>query len=102
MMNNEDIAKKIKVNLPSWVLVNNALQRNLEFKSTPVSLHFTNRLATLAEQQHHHPTVIIDGRELQIELFTHDTGGITKKDFVLAEEINTLIKIYSHGMVHEK
>ena len=102
MTNPETLAEKVNEKIPSWELINNALHRKLSFKTTSASLAFTNRLATVAEQQHHHPSIFIDGLQLQIELYTHDTGGITEKDFVLAEEINTLIKNYTHGMVHEK
>ena len=102
MTNPETLAEKVNEKLPSWDLINNTLHQKLCFKSASVSLAFTNRLATIAEQQQHHPSVFINGAQLQIELYTHDTGGITEKDFVLAEEINTLIKNYTHGMVHEK
>ena len=102
MTNPETLAEKVNEKLPSWDLINNTLHQKLCFKSASVSLAFINRLATIAEQQHHHPSIFIDGAQLQIELYTHDTGGITEKDFVLAEEINTLIKNYTHGMVHEK
>ena len=102
MTNPETLAENVNEKLPGWELINNTLYQNLSFKSASASLIFTNRLATIAEQQQHHPSVFINGAQLQIELYTHDTGGITKKDFFLAEEINTLIKNYTHGMVHEK
>ena len=102
MTNPDALAEKVNEKSPGWELTNNTLGRSLSFKSASASLDFTNRLATIAEQQQHHPSVFIDGPQLQIELYTHDTGGITEKDFVLAEEINTLIKSYTHGMVHEK
>ena len=102
MINPDALAEKVNKILPGWELINNTLHRNLSFKSASASLIFTNRLATIAEQQQHHPSIFIDGPQLQIELYTHDTGEITEKDFVLAKEINTLSKNYTHGMVHEK
>ena len=102
MTNPDALVEKVNKKLPGWELFNNVLHRKLSFKSVSGSLAFTNHIATIAEQQQHHPSVFIDGAQLQIELYTHDTGGITEKDFVLAEEINTLIKNYTHGMVHEK
>ena len=102
MTNPDALAEKVNEKLPGWELINNTLHRKLSFKSASVSLAFTNRLATIAEQHHHHPSIFIDRLQLQIELYTHDTGGITEKDFVLAEEINTLNENYTHGMVHEK
>ena len=102
MTNPDALAEKVNESLPGWKLINNTLHLKLSFTSTSANLNFTNRLATSAEQQHHHPSIFIDGAQLQIELYTHDTGGITEKDFVLAKEINTLNKNYTHGMVHEK
>ena len=102
MINPDILAEKINTKLPAWIIVDNTLQRQLEFNSSSASLRFANRVAIVAEQQHHHPSLLFTGQKLQIVLYTHDTGGITEKDFVLAKEINTLIKNYNHGMVHEK
>ena len=102
MTNPDALAEKVNEKLPGWELINNTLHRKLSFKSASASLAFTNHIATIAEQQQHHPSIFIDGAQLQIELYTHYTGGITVKAFVLAKEIKTLIENYTYAMVHEK
>ena len=34
----------------------------------------------------------INQLNVSVSIFTHDVNGITEKDFVLAEEINNLLK----------
>ena len=44
----------------------------------------------MAEEHHHHPVINIDYNRVEITLTTKDCGEITEKDFVLAQEIDTL------------
>ena len=38
----------------------------------------------------HHPDFIISGGSVKLSLSTHSEGGLTKKDFEVAEEIGKL------------
>ena len=49
-----------------------------------------NRVALLAEQQQHHPEWSNVYNRVDIELVTHDAGGITERDLQLAESISEL------------
>jgi 4a-hydroxytetrahydrobiopterin dehydratase len=51
-----------------------------------------NRVAEAAEQANHHPDITINYSQVSISLSTHSEGGITQKDFQLAEALD---KIYS-------
>ncbi len=50
-------------------------------------MKFANRVADLAERADHHPDILINYREVTLTLSTHSEGGITQKDFNLAEEV---------------
>lgn len=52
---------------------------------------FMSRVALLAEQQQHHPEWLNVYNRVEIALVTHDAGGLTKKDFNLADSINGLL-----------
>ena len=52
---------------------------------------FMSRVALLAEQQQHHPEWLNVYNRVEIALVTHDAGGLTKKDFNLADYINGML-----------
>lgn len=74
-----------------WSNVNDALQRTCTFDSFTDAIAFVNDVARLAESQNHHPDITITYRKVALTLTTHDAGGITEKDFVLAVSINALM-----------
>jgi 4a-hydroxytetrahydrobiopterin dehydratase len=49
-----------------------------------------NRIARTAEMAGHHPDIDIRYNVVGIVLSTHSAGGITEKDFALAQEIDNL------------
>jgi len=53
-------------------------------------LGFVTRVAVLAEQANHHPDVLLTWPRVTMMLTTHDAGGLTDKDFALAEKIETV------------
>jgi 4a-hydroxytetrahydrobiopterin dehydratase len=73
-----------------WSSVNNALHRTYTFDSFTDAIAFVNGVARLAESQNHHPDITINYRKVALTLTTHDAGGITEKDYVLAVSINGL------------
>jgi 4a-hydroxytetrahydrobiopterin dehydratase len=51
-----------------------------------------SRVATLADEEDHHPDVRIYGyRWLELLLSTHSIGGLSENDFIMAAKINRLI-----------
>jgi len=50
------------------------------------------RVATLADEEDHHPDVRIYGyRWLELLLSTHSIGGLSENDFIMAAKINRLL-----------
>jgi 4a-hydroxytetrahydrobiopterin dehydratase len=50
----------------------------------------------LAQRLDHHPIATVGYRELRLELWTHDRGGITELDLEYGEEFETLLARYHH------
>lgn len=77
--------------LPDWKL-NGAkkLERDFVFRSFPEAFSFMTRIAFEAENLNHHPEFANSYNRVRIELFTHDTGAVTEKDFELARRINAI------------
>ena len=86
------IEKQLSTRLPFWTVELGELNRIIVFDNPTEKSAFINRAFTIAEHHHHHPTLWINHLEIRISLFTHDSNGITEKDFVLAEEINNFLK----------
>jgi 4a-hydroxytetrahydrobiopterin dehydratase len=76
--------------LGDWKLDAGKLVRTFEFPDFRASLVFVNAVGDLAEEAAHHPDMDIRYNKVHLELVTHDAGGITARDFELAEAISRL------------
>jgi 4a-hydroxytetrahydrobiopterin dehydratase len=70
-----------------WMRRGNAITRTFEFPTFPAAIAFVNRIAESAEQMDHHPDVDIRYTKVTCSLSTHSAGGITARDFALADAI---------------
>ena len=67
-----------------------AIAKQFTFKNHIAALGFVVKVATTAETIDHHPEVNWVYNKVGIRLSTHDAGGVTAKDFELAEKIDAL------------
>lgn len=75
-----------------WNQLNNSLYQSLTFKDFSEAFAFLTRVALLAEQNNHHPTIKNTYNKVEIWLTTHDAGNtITQKDNNLAAAIDKLL-----------
>ncbi len=77
--------------LPAWEHREGRLRRELRFRDFVEAFGFMSRVALLAERANHHPDWSNVYNRVVIELSTHDAGGITERDLVLAREIEALL-----------
>ena len=73
---------------PEWSAGSDNLQRTFGFDDFIGAMSFVSRVADLAEQQQHHPDIMIRYNKVTLTLRTHDAGGITEKDFAFAREMD--------------
>ncbi|XP_056586158.1 pterin-4-alpha-carbinolamine dehydratase 2-like isoform X1 [Triplophysa dalaica] len=73
-----------------WVEVEDrdALFKELHFKTFNQAFGFMSRVALQAEKMNHHPEWFNVYNKVQITLSTHDCGGLSKKDILLAKFID--------------
>lgn len=88
-LNKEQIDQRI-AQLDHWELKDNAIGRSLKFKDFREAMDFVNAVADEAEKMDHHPDIFISYNKVELTLTTHSEGGLTEKDFTLAEKINQL------------
>jgi 4a-hydroxytetrahydrobiopterin dehydratase len=78
-------------NIGEWRREGNELVRDFKFKDFKSAMEFVNRVADEAEALDHHPDILIHGwNNVRLSVTTHSEGGLTDKDFKLAERINGL------------
>ncbi|MHA7813476.1 MAG: 4a-hydroxytetrahydrobiopterin dehydratase [Phycisphaerales bacterium] len=70
---------------PAWVELNGEIQRTFEFEDFIGAMKFVNQVAEYAERAQHHPDILVRYNKVTLSVSTHDAGGITQKDFDLAE-----------------
>ena len=85
----EQVAAGLKDH-PAWVELNGEIQRTFEFDDFIGAMKFVNRVAEYAEKVQHHPDILIRYNKVTLSVSTHDAGGITQKDFDLAEATDNL------------
>lgn len=77
--------------LQDWVIDHQKLYRLFTFDSFVDAFGFMTRVALLAEAMDHHPEWTNVYNRVEIHLTSHDVGGISERDFILAERINSLL-----------
>ena len=88
----EDTVKAKLEDLDQWSEMNGSIQRTFQFPRFVASIAFVQKLAEYAERVQHPPDVLIRYDKVTLTVSTHDAGGITQKDFDLAEESDKLSK----------
>ncbi|MFT6286677.1 MAG: 4a-hydroxytetrahydrobiopterin dehydratase [Alcanivorax sp.] len=88
-LNNTEIATAL-AELAGWEIQDGKLCRQFSFADFVRAWGFMSQVALLAEAMDHHPEWSnVYGRVI-INLTTHDAGGISRRDFELADKINKI------------
>lgn len=75
-------------NLSGWTREGNAIRRSYTFKTFAEGIRFVDRVAAAADRADHHPDIDIRWTTVTMTLSTHSAGGLTRKDFELAQRID--------------
>jgi 4a-hydroxytetrahydrobiopterin dehydratase len=76
--------------LPGWTVENGAIRRQFKFADFSAAWAFMTRVALLAEKHDHHPDWSNSYNTVDIALSSHDAGGLTARDAVMARAIDLL------------
>jgi 4a-hydroxytetrahydrobiopterin dehydratase len=86
----EDEVSRRLAELPGWKLREGKLHRGFRFESFVEAFGFMSRAALVAEKLDHHPEWSNVYSRVDVDLTTHDAGGLTRLDFELAARMNEL------------
>ena len=82
--------KEMMKRVPEWESKRTAIERTLEFDDFNQAVDFVNAVAEIADEAAHHPDIDIRWNKVRLVLTTHSEGGLTERDFQVAEKIDTL------------
>ncbi len=87
VLSKDEINYKLK---NGWNINGLYIQKQYIFNSFFENIDFVNHIAKISEKLNHHPDLDIRYKKLLIKISTHSEGGITQKDFDLAEKIDEI------------
>jgi 4a-hydroxytetrahydrobiopterin dehydratase len=90
LLSDAEIASRL-VELPDWRLTDGRLVRTITTRDFRSALELVTRITGPADVQNHHPDVAIHWNEVTLSLWTHDSGGITERDFRLTRAIDQIL-----------
>lgn len=74
----------------AWKVKKGYLYRQYSLKNFKQALELTNKVADIAEQENHHPDIVLSWAKLEIKIITHKLKALTENDFILAAKIDQL------------
>ncbi|HTW31304.1 MAG TPA: 4a-hydroxytetrahydrobiopterin dehydratase [Candidatus Sulfotelmatobacter sp.] len=82
---------KLHESVPAWTVTNqHHIRREFKFPDFKQALDFVNRVGAVAEDQGHHPDILLAWGKAEITLWTHKVDGLTESDFIMAAKIDRL------------
>lgn len=82
-MSRTDVERYLQ-NLPHWKLVDSTIERKYKFKTYLEGLDFANKIGHIAEEQDHHPDILIGWGRVKLTFTTHSIKGLSENDFIMA------------------
>jgi 4a-hydroxytetrahydrobiopterin dehydratase len=86
----EEITERLS-RLDGWTRGESFIEKSYRFKSFVRAMLFANAVGYVAESLNHHPDFYIHYNEVTLRNWTHVTGGLTDRDFILAERIDATV-----------
>jgi 4a-hydroxytetrahydrobiopterin dehydratase len=83
--------QQILQQVPQWKAINqHHITRLFTFPDFKQALTFVNRVGEVAEQQGHHPDILLTWGKAEITMWTHKIDGLTRSDLIMAAKIDQL------------
>jgi 4a-hydroxytetrahydrobiopterin dehydratase len=80
---------------PGWKLHGDgpdlAIEKTYRFDNFLKTMAFVNALAFIAEQQDHHPELLVTYGACSVRFNTHDVQGVSRSDFECAALVDALL-----------
>ena len=92
-LNEAEIADLL-IHVPQWQLKEvdgiRRLERVFKLKNYAEALAFTNKVGAIAEEEDHHPLIVLEWGRVTVQWWTHVVKGLHKNDFVMAAKTDEI------------
>ena len=95
LISKDELNQKINTLSKNWVIEDVFLKGSFVFKNFDDAFTFMKKVAIKCEDMNHHPKWTNVYNKIDVELYTHDSGGITEKDFELSSYMDAEFKNFS-------
>ena len=94
-LSEHELEEKLKEMAPEWKTGKNEkkvpyIQRVYHASKFMEGIEFVRKVAEAAEQNNHHPDIIINYKRISIRYWTHTVSGVTLADIQMAQKIDPL------------
>jgi 4a-hydroxytetrahydrobiopterin dehydratase len=77
--------------VPDWSVVDeHHLVRGYRFEDFATALEFVNRVGAMAEEQGHHPDILLAWGKVEVTIWTHKIDGLHQSDFIFAAKTDRI------------
>ncbi|OHB19749.1 MAG: hypothetical protein A2854_03800 [Parcubacteria group bacterium RIFCSPHIGHO2_01_FULL_56_18] len=85
-----DEAGRMLKDVLGWMLWpdGTTISKSFKFKNFSGAFAFATKVAAIAEEEGHHPDLLVSWGRVEIELSTHSIGGLSENDFIVAAKID--------------
>ena len=90
LISKDQLNQKINNLSKNWVIEDIFLKGSFIFKNFDDAFSFMKKVAIKCEDMNHHPKWTNVYNKVDVELYTHDSGGITEKDFELSSYMDSI------------
>ena len=70
--------------LKGWTLADGSIEKEFRFRSYLDGLDFAYLVGKIAEEQDHHPDILVKWKRVKLTLSTHSVKGLSENDFIVA------------------
>ena len=67
------------------------LEKDYRFPNFVDALAYVNQVGAMAEEQNHHPDLLLSWGRVRVTIWTHKIDGLTESDFVFAAKCDALV-----------
>lgn len=88
--------EQLTPHVPDWEVLETdgikRLHRSFEFDGWMPAVRFVDAVAQAAEDNDHHPNIVLEWGKVTITWYTHKIRGLHRNDFIMAAKTDTIRK----------
>lgn len=93
----EEEANQLMLNVPAWKRMFHEgvekLMREFHFVEFKDAFEFSYKIASLAERENHHPSIMTEWGKVTVYWWTHKINGLHENDFIMAAKTDVIAKL---------